>query len=104
MTLLKQTQAALANQIETSSELADRVVKLEAEVLGWQQFANAAKELVSDSVNDCVRATKLAEEKHQQVEAYRELCNKQAQTMAEMSAQIDELAELAGIAVKPTRQ
>ena len=101
---LEETGNALLSQIETSSELADRVVKLEAEVLGWQQFANAAKELVSDAVDDCVRATKLAEEKHKQLEAYRELCNKQAQTMAEMSAQIDELAKLAGIATKPTRQ
>ena len=80
------------------------IEKLETEVLEWQKVGSAATQAMSDAADDCVRATKLAAEKHRQVEAYRDLCNKQAQTMAEMSAQIDELAEIAGIKVKPTRQ
>jgi hypothetical protein len=90
--------------IARSLEACRRIEQLEAEVLAWQKLGNKATQAMSDAVDDCVRATKLATEKHDQVEAYRELCNRQAQTMAEMSAQIDELAELAGIAVKPTRQ
>ena len=104
MTLLEEVQAALTAQIETSSELADRMVKLEAEVLEWQKFGNSTLESMSNAVDDCVRATKLAKEKHEQVEMYAALCKKQNETMQKMSAQIDELAELAGIAVKPTRQ
>ena len=81
-----------------------RIKQLELEILEWQKVGNAATQAMSDAVDDCVRATKLAKEKHEQVEMYSALCNRQTQTMAEMSAQIDELAELAGISVKPTRQ
>ena len=90
--------------IARSLEACRRIEQLEAEVLEWQKFGNSTLEKMSDAVDDCVRATKLAKEKHEQVEMYSALCNRQAQTMAEMSAQIDELAELVGIAVKPTRQ
>ena len=85
-------------------EAADRIEKLEAEVLAWQKLGNEATQAMSDAVDDCVRATKLAKEKHEEVERYSRLCNKQNDTMQKMSAQIDELAELAGITVKPTRQ
>jgi hypothetical protein len=85
-------------------EAADHIEQLETKILEWQKIGSAATQAMSDAVDDCVRATKLAKEKHEQVEMYSALCNRQAQTMAEMSAQIDELAELAGIAVKPTRQ
>ena len=89
---------------EVLYEAADRIEQLEAEVLAWQKFGNEATQTMSDAVDDCVRATELAKEKHEEVERYSRLCNKQNDTMQKMSAQIDELAELAGIAVKPTRQ
>lgn len=81
-----------------------RIKNLEAEILEWQKIGSAATQAMSDAVDDCVRATKLAKEKHEQVEMYSALCKRQNETMQKMSAQIDELAELAGIAVKPTRQ
>ena len=81
-----------------------RIKQLELEILEWQKVGNTATQAMSDAVDDCVRATKLAKEKHEQVEMYIALCKQQNETMQKMSAQIDELAELAGIAVKPTRQ
>jgi len=89
---------------DTRQKLQKRIEQLEAEVLAWQKLGNETTQAMSDAVDDCVRATKLAKEKHEQVEIYSALCKKQNETMQKMSAQIDELAELAGIAVKPTRQ
>jgi len=90
--------------IARSLEAARRIEQLESEVLEWQKFGNSTLEKMSDAVDDCVRATKLAVEKHEQVEQLREICDRQNETMQKMSAQIDELAELAGVIVKPTRQ
>ena len=81
----------------------NRIKQLESEVLAWQKLGNEATESMSKAVDDCVRATKLAMEKHQQVEDLRAICNRQHELMATMSLQIDELAELAGVVVKPTR-
>ena len=90
--------------IARSLEACRRIEQLEAEVLAWQKLGNKATQAMSDAVDDCVRATELAKKKHEQVERYSRLCNKQNDIMQKMSAQIDELAELAGITVKPTRQ
>jgi endonuclease III len=81
-----------------------RIKQLELEVLEWQKLGNAATQAMSDAVDDLRRATNLATEKHEQVQLYSALCEQQNETMQKMSAQIDELAELAGVAVKPTRQ
>ena len=85
-------------------EAADYIEKLKAENIEWQKFGNSTLEKMSDAVDDCVRATKLAKEKHEQAEQLREICDSQNKTMQKMWAQIDELAELAGVIVKPTRQ
>ena len=94
--LLKRDAEELANA-------ANRIEDLEAEVLGWQKLGNELTESMSKAVDDCVRATKLAMEKHQQVEDLRAICNRQHELMAAMSLQIDELAELAGVIVKPIK-
>ena len=90
--------------IARSLEACRRIEQLEAEILEWQKIGTAATQAMSDAVDDCVRATKLAKEKHEQVEMYSALCKQQNETMQKMLAQIDELAELTGIAIKPTRQ
>lgn len=90
--------------IARSLEACRRIEQLELEILEWQKIGSAATQAMSDAVDDCVRATKLAKEKHEQVEMYSALCKQQNETMQKMSAQIDELAELAGVIVKPTRQ
>ena len=102
--IMMRYEQIVLNLLEDNEKLKSRVKELETEVIEWQKLGNEATQAMSDAVDDCVRATKLAKEKHEEVERYSRLCNKQNDTMQKMSAQIDELAELAGIAVKPTRQ
>ena len=102
--IMMRYEQIVLNLLEDNEKLKSRVKELETEVIEWQKLGNEATQAMSDAVDDCVRATKLAKEKHEEVERYSRLCNKQNDTMQKMSAQIDELAELAGVIVKPTRQ
>ena len=102
--IMMRYEQIVLNLLEDNEKLKFRVKELETEIIEWQKVGNAATQAMSDAVDDCVRATKLAKEKHEQFEMYSALCKQQNETMQKMSAQIDELAELAGIAVKPTRQ
>ena len=102
--IMMRYEQIVLNLLEDNEKLNSRVKELETEVIEWQKLGNEATQAMSDAVDDCVRATALAKKKHEEVERYSRLCNKQNDTMQKMSAQIDELAELAGVAVKPTRQ
>ena len=102
--IMMRYEQIVLNLLEDNEKLKSRVKELETEVIEWQKIGNVATQAMSDAVDDCVRATKLAKEKHEQVEMYNELCKQQNETMQKMLAQIDELAELTGIAIKPTRQ
>lgn len=102
--IMMRYEQIVLNLLEDNEKLKSRVKELETEVIEWQKLGNEATQAMSDAVDDCVRATELAKEKHEEVERYSRLCNKQNDTMQKMSVQIDELAELAGVAVKPTRQ
>ena len=102
--IMMRYEQIVLNLLEENEKLKSRVKELETEVIEWQKLGNEATQAMSDAVDDCVRATELAKKKHEEVERYSRLCNKQNDTMQKMSAQIDELAELAGVAVKPTRQ
>ena len=102
--IMMRYEQIVLNLLEDNEKLKSRVKELETEVIEWQKLGNEATQAMSDAVDDCVRATKLAKEKHEEVERYSRLCNKQNDTMQKMSAQIDELAELAGVITKPTRQ
>ena len=102
--IMMRYEQIVLNLLEDNEKLKFRVKELETEIIEWQKVGNAATQAMSDAVDDCVRATKLAKEKHEQVEMYSALCKQQNETMQKMLAQIDELAELTGIAIKPTRQ
>ena len=102
--IMMRYEQIVLNLLEDNEKLKSRVKELETEVIEWQKLGNEATQAMSDAVDDCVRATELAKKKHEEVERCSRLCNKQNDTMQKMSAQIDELAELAGIAAKPTRQ
>lgn len=102
--IMTRYEQILLNLLEDNEKLKSQIKELKAEVLTWQKVGNAATQCMSDAVDDCARATKLAKEEREQVEKLREICNQQNNTMQKMSAQIDELAELAGVIIKPTRQ
>jgi len=85
-------------------EAVDTITNLQEEVNHWQKLGNDLVIMAENAVHETARSTDLLGKKCKEVDRLMEICKQQNETMLKMSHQIDELAELSGVASKLTMQ